>query len=118
MTPSRSRKVLAMTFSRRGFSKLALQALVVPAALAFAPSSAFAASSHAAVLDILSQQLNVSREQLLDNARLVDDLGANELQLVELQMVIEQQFGVFISEDDMSHITTVGKLVQYIDGNK
>ncbi|HVV87741.1 MAG TPA: acyl carrier protein [Kofleriaceae bacterium] len=66
------------------------------------------------VKEIISQQLEVSTEQLNPNASFIDDLKADSLAVVELVLALEQEFGLEIPEEDTERIKTVGDAINYI----
>lgn len=65
------------------------------------------------VIDIVVEQLDVSREQVTMNTRFVDDLGADSLDLAELTMEFEDEFDLDIPENEEA-VRTVGDAVKYI----
>jgi len=68
------------------------------------------------VKEIVAQQLGVTEEQVTDDASFKDDLGADSLEIVELVMAFEEEFGIEIPDEDAEKVTTVGQAVQYIEG--
>lgn len=66
------------------------------------------------VKDVLVEQLGVEEGDINDAASFQDDLDADSLDLVELIMELEDQFGVKISDEDAQGIQTVGQAVDYI----
>jgi acyl carrier protein len=66
------------------------------------------------VKDIISNQLEVSQEQLAANASFIDDLKADSLAVVELVLALEQEFKINIPEEDTEKIKTVGDAITYI----
>lgn len=69
------------------------------------------------VKSIVAKQLNIQDEIKLENS-FVDDLGADSLDVVELVMAFEEEFGVDIPDDKAESIKTVADAVKYIQDNK
>jgi acyl carrier protein len=67
------------------------------------------------VRDIIVELLGVEPSRVVTNARFREDLEADSLDLVELIMAIEEEFGGEISDEEAQKITTVGEAVNYID---
>ena len=70
------------------------------------------------VRDIIEKELGVEREKLTDDASFIEDLGADSLDIVELVMAFEEEFGVEIPDDAAEKITTVRDAIDYIENNK
>ena len=70
------------------------------------------------VKEVLTEQLGVETSEINDDANFQDDLDADSLDLVELIMELEDQFGIKISDDDAQKITTVGQAVDYVSGRQ
>ncbi|MBU8902811.1 MAG: acyl carrier protein [Victivallales bacterium] len=66
------------------------------------------------VQKIIAEQLGVSEDQITDDAKFIEDLGADSLDQVELIMALEEEFGADIPDEDAEKMTTVGKAVEYI----
>ena len=64
---------------------------------------------------IIVEQLGVDETDVTMEASFVDDLNADSLDLVELIMSLEEEFGTEISDEDAEKIKTVGDAVQYIE---
>lgn len=73
------------------------------------------ASTFERVKAIVVDQLGVEEQEVTENASFVDDLGADSLDVVELVMALEEEFGIQIPEEDAEKIQTVGQAVQYIE---
>lgn len=73
-----------------------------------------AASTEELVRDIVVELLGVESERVIPTARFREDLEADSLDLVELIMKFEEEFGGEISDADAQKITTVGEAVTYI----
>ena len=69
------------------------------------------------VKDILVAQLDVEEEKVTMEASIIDDLGADSLDLVDLVMSLEEEFDVEIPDDQVENIKTVGDIVKYIEDN-
>ena len=70
------------------------------------------------VKKIVIEHLGVDAEKVTDGASFIDDLGADSLDIVELVMAFEEEFGVEIPDDAAEKITTVKDAIAYIDGQK
>jgi acyl carrier protein len=66
------------------------------------------------VKEVLVEQLGVDEAEITESASFQEDLDADSLDLVELIMELEDQFGVKISDEDAQGIQTVGQAVDYI----
>lgn len=69
------------------------------------------------VKNIIVEQLGVSIDEVVSEASFVDDLGADSLDLVELVMVLEEEFGKEIPDEDAEKIQTVQNAIDYINGH-
>ena len=72
------------------------------------------------VKKIVAEHLGVEESKVTDNASFIDDLGADSLDTVELVMAFEEEFkdqmgGSEIPESDAEKLTTVGKVIEYIE---
>lgn len=67
------------------------------------------------VTKIISEQLDVSEDDVVLSASFVDDLGADSLDQVELIMAIEEEFDISIPDEDAEKIVTVQDAVDYIN---
>ena len=67
------------------------------------------------VRDALAQQFELDREAITMDTNLIDDLGADSLDVVELIMSLEDEFGVTISDDAAAQLYTVGRIVEYLE---
>lgn len=66
------------------------------------------------VIAIVSDQLSVSPDEITVESSFIDDLQADSLDLVELGMKFEEQFGVAIPDEDYEKLRTVGDAIEYI----
>ena len=70
------------------------------------------------VKSIIADQLGVGEDEIKPEASFIEDLGADSLDIVELVMAFEEEFGVEIPDDAAEKITTVHDAIDYIDQNK
>lgn len=70
------------------------------------------------VRDIVVEQLSVEADEVAIESTFIDDLGADSLDIVELIMAFEEEFGIEIPDEAAEKIKTVQDVVTYIDQNK
>jgi len=70
------------------------------------------------VREIIVEQLGVNAEQVVPEAKFVEDLGADSLDTVELVMALEEEFGAEIPDEEAEKLTTVGEAIKYIEAMK
>ncbi|MDI6776557.1 MAG: acyl carrier protein [Syntrophales bacterium] len=66
------------------------------------------------VIDVIMEQLDVSREECVPAASFQDDLGADSLDLVELIMEMEENFGLEIADDELEKIRTIQDVIDFL----
>jgi acyl carrier protein len=66
------------------------------------------------VQSILADQLGVEQDQVTMESNFIDDLNADSLDIVELVMAMEQEFGISIPDEEAERIKTVGDAVNFI----
>ena len=69
------------------------------------------------VKQMLSAQLEIDEDIITLDSDLIDDLGANSLDLVDLVMSVEDEFGLEVPENLLETVHTVGDVVNYIEEN-
>ena len=67
------------------------------------------------VRDMLAKQLNLSADQIKPESDVVKDLGADSLDVVELLISLEDDYGISIPEDDIVNVKTVQDIVDMIE---
>lgn len=70
------------------------------------------------VIEIIVEQLDVTREECVPEASFIEDLGADSLDLVELIMAMEENFGIEISDEELQKIRTIQDAISYIKKKK
>ena len=69
------------------------------------------------IKEILSKQLRVDINDINDNTNIMDDLGADSLDIVEMLQTIECDFGLNIPDEDVQGLRTVADVADYIENN-
>ncbi|MDL2217271.1 acyl carrier protein [Christensenellaceae bacterium OttesenSCG-928-M15] len=69
------------------------------------------------VREIIAKQLDIEEESITMESRLVDDLKADSLDVVELIMDLEQEFDMEIPDEELPKVHTVGDIVEYVDNH-
>ena len=67
------------------------------------------------VIKILCDQLDLEEEQVNEDSEVIDDLGADSLDIVDLVMTLEEEFDTEIPDEDIENLKTVGDIVKYIE---
>ena len=67
------------------------------------------------VIEIVSEQMGVAKDQISRETSFVNDLGADSLDTVELIMEFEKEFNVSIPDDQAENIGTVGQAISYLE---
>ncbi len=66
------------------------------------------------VKEIIAKELEVDVKQLSPEAKFIEDLGADSLDIVELVMALEEEFGLDIPDEDADKLRTVGDAMNYL----
>ena len=70
------------------------------------------------VREIIANQLSVKPEDVKDDSNIAEDLGADSLDLVEILMALEDEFGISIPDEAIPQIKTIKDVVAFIENNK
>ncbi len=70
------------------------------------------------VKELVSKQLNKPVEEITEEKEVVKDLGADSLDVVEMLMNLEEEFGITVPEEVAVNIKTIGDIIKIIDENK
>lgn len=69
------------------------------------------------VIEILANQLQIDADVIDGNTKIMEDLGADSLDVVEMLMAMEESFGITIPDEDIEELVTVNDVVAYIESN-
>ena len=64
---------------------------------------------------VIAEHLGAEPDKVTRNASFIDDLGADSLDTVELTLAVEEELGFAIPEEDAEKLTTLGKVLDYLD---
>lgn len=67
------------------------------------------------IQNILAEQFEIDPSEITMDTSIIDDIGADSLDIVELIMSLEDNYGISISDEDAATLTTVGQIVDYLD---
>lgn len=70
------------------------------------------------VKEIIAENLSCDLAQITPEAKLMEDLGADSLDVVELSMALEDEFGIEVKDEDFADLMTVSDIVTYIENRK
>ncbi|MCQ2499163.1 MAG: acyl carrier protein [Lachnospiraceae bacterium] len=70
------------------------------------------------VKEIMEEKLGIDGAQVTEATSFKEDLGVDSLDLFELVMTLEEEFGIEIPSEDLENITTVGAVIEYIENKK
>jgi acyl carrier protein len=66
------------------------------------------------IKQIIAEQLGMGEEEIINDASLIDDMGADSLDIVELVMAMEEEFEMEIPDEDAEKIVTVQDIIDYV----
>lgn len=70
------------------------------------------------IIELIADKLSVKKEIITDESRLVEDLGADSLDVVELIMAFEDEFGITLPDEEVEKMKKVSDIVNYLDNLK
>ncbi|WP_027369667.1 acyl carrier protein [Desulfovermiculus halophilus] len=70
------------------------------------------------IKNIVAEQLDVAESEVVPEANFVDDLGADSLDLTELIMAMEDEFGLEIDDEEAQNLRTVNDAIKYIESRQ
>ena len=69
------------------------------------------------VIDILAKQLQVDRSKITEDSNIMENLGADSLDVVEISMAIEQEFNISVADEEIVNFKTPKDIVEYLEAN-
>ncbi len=76
---------------------------------------AMAENAEARLRKIIAEQLGVAEEEVVPEASFIDDLNADSLEMVDLIISLEEEFGIQVSDEDAEKIKTVKDAIDYLN---
>lgn len=70
------------------------------------------------IIEMTAEALGVEESNITENSSFKEDLGADSLDLFELVMALEEEYGVEIPTEDLDQIATIGDVVKYLEEHK
>lgn len=67
------------------------------------------------VAELVAEQLGVDKKNITLESNIIEDLGADSLDVIEMLMTLEDEFGITIPDDKIGQVKTVGQIVELID---
>ena len=67
------------------------------------------------VKEVVMEQLNVAEDEVKEESKFIEDLGADSLDVVELVMALEEEFDIEIPDEEAESILTVGDAIKFIE---
>ncbi len=67
------------------------------------------------IQELLASQMNLDKSKITMETNIIEDLKADSLDVVEMLISLEDEFGISLPDEDAKKLTTVGKLVEYIE---
>jgi acyl carrier protein len=67
------------------------------------------------VTEIIVEQLGVSADQVKPESKMIEDLGADSLDAVELVMAVEEEFGIEVPDEEAEKLISVGDIISHVE---
>ncbi len=67
------------------------------------------------IIEVLAKQLRIDASEITEDSNIMEDLGADSLDLVEILMTLESEMGITISDEDALTLKTVGDCADYLE---
>lgn len=67
------------------------------------------------VKELVAEQLGISKDTITEESNIIEDLGADSLDVIEMLMTLEEEYGITIPDEKISQIKTIGQIVELIE---
>ena len=67
------------------------------------------------VKELVADQLGISKDSIKDDANVVEDLGADSLDVIEMLMTLEEEYGISIPDEKINQVKTISQIVKLIE---
>ena len=69
------------------------------------------------VIEIIARQLQIEPDMIDEHTKIMEDLGADSLDVGEMLMALEESFGFSVPDEDIEELITVSDIVEYVESN-
>ncbi len=69
------------------------------------------------VVEIIARQLQIDTDMIDEHTKIMEDLGADSLDVVEMLMAMEDSFGITVPDEDIEELVTVSDIVEYVESS-
>ena len=69
------------------------------------------------VVEIIARQLQIDTDMIDEHTKIMEDLGDDSLDVVEMLMAMEDSFGITVPDEDIEELVTVSDIVEYVESN-
>ncbi|MBE7075722.1 MAG: acyl carrier protein [Clostridiales bacterium] len=70
------------------------------------------------VKELVAEQLGVDKSTIAENSNIIEDLGADSLDVIEMLMALEEEYGITIPDEKIGQIKTIGQIVELIESSE
>ena len=67
------------------------------------------------VKEVVAEQLGISQEEITKESNIIEDLGADSLDVIEMLMTLEEEYGIAVPNDKINQVKTIGEVVELIE---
>lgn len=67
------------------------------------------------VIELVAEQLGISKDTITTDSHIIEDLGADSLDVIEMLMTLEEEYGLTIPDDQINQVKTIGEVVELIE---